>query len=102
MLRKGDFYFEHVVKTTFGFSSPDAELLKQAAPGLVKLANVLDAHLKGKDYVACGRLTIADFALASMARYWRESTMPLEDFRNIVNWLEGLMRLSAWAEPWPG
>ena len=60
-----------------------------------------DAHLQGKDYAACGRLTIADFALASMARYWRESTMPLDDFRNIVNWLEGLMRLSAWAEPWP-
>ena len=51
--------------------------------------------------MACGRLTIADFALASMATHWRESEMPLEGFPNIVRWLDGLMGIPAWAEPWP-
>ena len=27
--------------------------------------------------------------------------MPFETFPNIVRWLDGLMRLPAWAEPWP-
>jgi glutathione S-transferase len=95
------FYFEYIVKATFGMGPPDVESLKAAVPGLVKLAKVLDAHLAGKSHVACGRLTIADFQLASMATYWRESKMPLEDFPNIVNWLTGLQRIPAWAEPWP-
>jgi len=51
--------------------------------------------------VTCGRLTIADFQLASMATYWRESEMPMEAFPNIVRWIDGLMRLPAWADPWP-
>ncbi len=71
----GPFYFEHVVKATFGIG--------------------------GRTYVACGRLTIADFQLASMATFWRESHMPLEGSSNIVRWIDGLKRNPAWSDPWP-
>ena len=97
----GPFYFEHIVKTTFGFGKPDSESLKAKVPDLVRFAKVLDGHLQGRTYAACGRLTIADFQLASMATYWRESEMPFDSFPNIVRWLDGLMRIPAWAEPWP-
>ena len=97
----GPYYFEHMVKTTFGFGTPNSESLKAKAPELVRYAKVLDGHLAGRSHVACGRLTIADFQLASMASYWRKSEMPLEAFPNIVRWIEGLMRIPAWAEPWP-
>jgi glutathione S-transferase len=97
----GPFYFEHVVKATFGMGPPDSAALQRKAPGLAKCAKVLDGHLAGRDHVACGRLTIADFQLASMASYWRESEMKLEAFPNIVRWLDGLMRIPAWADPWP-
>lgn len=70
-----------------------------AVPGLLRFAEVLDGHLEGRNGVACDRLTIADFALASVASHWRKSEMPLETFTNIVHWLEGLMRLPAWKEP---
>ena len=97
----GSFYFEHIVKSTFGMGPPDSESLKAKVPGLQKFASVLDGHLAGRNHVACGRLTIADFQLASMAAYWRESEMPLEEFPNVVRWLDGLMRIPAWADPWP-
>jgi glutathione S-transferase len=97
----GPFYFEHVVKATFKMGPPDRELLKSKVADLMKYGAVLDAHLAGKSYAACGRLTIADFQLASMATDWRESEMPFETFPNIVRWLEGLMRIPAWAQPWP-
>jgi glutathione S-transferase len=97
----GPFYFEHVVKSTFGLGPPDHEALKSGLPNLLKFAAVLDGHLAGLNYAACGRLTIADFQLASMATYWRESEMPLEAYPNIVRWIEGLMRIPAWANPWP-
>ena len=95
------FYFEHVVRATFGLGPPDRELLKSRAGELRRYATVLDGHLAGRTYVACSRLTIADFQLSSMATYWRESEMPLEAFPNIVRWIDGLMRIPAWAEPWP-
>ena len=95
------FYFEHIVKATFGIGQPDREQLKRKIPDLVKFATVLDGHLQGRRYVACGRLTIADFQLASMATYWRESEMPIEAFSNIVHWIDELMRIPAWADPWP-
>jgi len=95
------FYFEHIVKTTFGFAEPDLASLPAHIPELQRWAQVLDGHLAGRDWVACGRLTIADFQMASMATYWRQSQMPFEDYPNIVRWLDGLARLPAWADPWP-
>jgi glutathione S-transferase len=95
------FYFEHVVKATFGLGSPDREALKPKVGDLVKYAGVLDGHLAGRTHVACGRLTIADFQLASMAADWRAAEMPLAEFSNVVAWLDGLMRIPAWAHPWP-
>ena len=95
------FYFEHVVKTTFGIGPPDTESLKSKAADFVRYAKVLDDHLQNRSYVAFERLTIADFQLASMATHWRQSHMPLESFPNIVRWIERLMRIPAWADPWP-
>jgi glutathione S-transferase len=95
------FYFEHIVKATFAIGPPDTHSLTSKVPGLLRFANVLDAHLAGRAYVTCERLTIADFQLASMAAYWRESAMPLETSPHIVRWLDGLMRIPAWSDPWP-
>jgi glutathione S-transferase len=95
------FYFEHVVKATFGIGPPDRESLVTKTANLARYAGVLDGHLAGRDYVACDRLTIADFALASMACDWKQAEMPLEPFPNIVRWLDGLMGIAAWTDPWP-
>ena len=97
----GPFYFEHIVKPQFKIGTPDSAALVAKVPNLKKFATVLDAHLQGKDYVACNRLTIADFQLASMARYWRDAEMPFDEFPHIARWLDGLMHIPAWANPWP-
>lgn len=95
------FYFEHIVKATFGMGEPDRDHLKLKAADLAKFATVLDGRLEGRRHVACDRLTIADFQLASMATYWRQSEMPMQAFPNIIRWIDGLMRIPAWADPWP-
>lgn len=98
----GPFYFEHVVKPTFGLGAPDSAALQSCVPELKTLAAILESHLASHTFVAGDRLTIADFQLASMACYWRESEMPLDGFPHIVRWLDSLLRLPAWANPWPG
>jgi len=95
------FYFEHVVKPTFKIGKPDSAALTGKREYLFRWAKVLDGHLAGRSYVACERLTIADFQLASMASYWREAEMPLEPFPNVVSWIDRLMHTPAWADPWP-
>ena len=97
----GNFYFEHIIKPQFHLGAPDRDALKEEIPGLLTLAKILDDHLAGRDYVACDRLTIADFQLAAMATDWREAEMPLGEYPNIVRWLDGLMKIPAWANPWP-
>jgi glutathione S-transferase len=77
-------YFEHIVKATFGLGSPNRSATEPRIPDLMRYATVLDGHLDGRTHVACGRLNIADFQLASMATYWRVSEMPFESFRNVV------------------
>lgn len=97
----GPYYFEHVVKATFKIGEPDRAALVGKDKDLRKLAKLLDAHLAGREYVACGRLTIADFQLASMANYWQEAEMPFGEFPNLTAWLERLKEIPAWADPWP-
>lgn len=97
----GPFYFEHVVKRTFHIGEPDRAELTAALPDLHKLAPVLEGRLATRDFVACGRLTIADFQLASMACEWHDAEMPFGDYPNIARWLDRLMDIPAWAEPWP-
>lgn len=97
----GPYYFEHVVKPDFGFGTPDRDALKRCDKELAPFARVLDAHLAGRRYAACGRLTIADFQLASMAADWRRAEMPLDAFPNVVAWLDRLADIPAWADPWP-
>ncbi|NJN52845.1 MAG: glutathione S-transferase family protein, partial [Gammaproteobacteria bacterium] len=95
------FYFEHVIKSQFGLGPPDQALLSAKTADFVRFATVLNGHLSGREHLACGRLTIADFQAASMATHWRQAQMPMNDYPNIVRWLEGLNRLPAWANPWP-
>lgn len=97
----GPFYVEHIVKKTFNMGPPDAAVLAKATKNCEKFAKVLDTHLEGRDFAAAGRLTIADFSLGSMARYWREAEMPFENSPNIPRWLDNLMTIPAWKDPWP-
>ena len=97
----GPFYFQHIAKRTFNVGPPDRASLKAAVPDLLRYGKVLDGHLSGRNHVACGRLTIADFQLASMAADWREAEMPLQGFADVTRWLAGLMQIPAWADPWP-
>lgn len=97
----GPFYFEHVIKPRFHLGEPDRTALADALPELRRLAALLDAHLETRDHIACGRLTIADFQLASMACEWREAGMPFGDYPHIVRWLDRLQAIPAWAQPWP-
>ena len=97
----GQFYFERIIKPMIGMGEPDQALLDKTLPTFHELAEILDAHLASRSYLACARLTIADFCVAAMLPEWQAERLPLPDYPNVMAWHERLMALPAWSDPWP-
>jgi len=97
----GPIYFETFVKPTLGFGSPDREAIARSVPNVEKHAPVLDAHLAKHEFVANDRLSIADFCLGAMLPQWQELAIPLEPYPNVQRWLDRLLAIEAFREPWP-
>lgn len=68
------------------------------------LLDRLEAHLGGHEFLAAGRLSIADFSIAGMMTYFRTAVFPFREFPNLTRWYAGLEALAAWREtavaPW--
>jgi glutathione S-transferase len=58
----------------------------------------LDRHLAGHDWLAAGRLTIADIALYAYVSVAEEAGLTLSDFPSVLRWLQRLQALPAFAE----
>jgi len=97
----GGLYFERVIKSRFGLGGPDAGKVEEATGFFHQLAQVLDGHLRGREYLLGDRLTLADFFVARMLPYARESEMPLDDYGEVARWHGQLMALPAWRDPFP-
>lgn len=98
----GPFYFEHYVRPLIGLGAPDDARLVPLVSQFHTVARVLDSMLEGRAYLACDRLTIADFIVGALLPDWKEQAMPLADYRNVRRWLdETLMPIEAFRAPWP-
>jgi len=94
-------FFQRYIKAAFGLGSPDPAEIEDATGFFNTFAATLNDHLKDRDTIACNRLTVADFAVASVLPYAKEAELPLEPFAEIQRWHEGLMALPAWRDPFP-
>lgn len=61
---------------------------------------VLDARLKGRDYVATDSLTIADLSLIGYLYYGKELPFDLGEFPNISAWLDRIKALPGFKMPY--
>jgi glutathione S-transferase len=68
------------------------------------LAKLLDAHLRGRDFLAGDEITLADFSVAAMMMYVRPARFPFDVFAAIGAWYTRIEGLEAWrasaAGPW--
>jgi len=77
---------ERLVKKLAGWGPPDEAIVKQGTEEFTTYAKVLDQSLEGKQYV-CGRLTIADFALAPYAAIAESCGLDFAPYPNARTWL---------------
>jgi glutathione S-transferase len=88
--------FERAVKRFFGGGAPDPVEVEKGLQRFHRAAKVLDGHLRGRTYVCCDRLTLADFALAADLTMAEPAQLPLEDYGEIRRWAGRLAELPAW------
>ncbi|MCB1515458.1 MAG: glutathione S-transferase family protein [Hyphomicrobiaceae bacterium] len=97
----GRLFWENYVKRAFGLGEPNEAEVADATRYFLEFAQVLDAHLEGRDHIVDGGLTIADFGVASMLPTAAEGKLPLTEFAQIRRWHDNLLKIPAWREPWP-
>ncbi len=88
--------FERAVKRLFGGGAPDPVEVEKGLQRFNRAASVLDAHLRGRQYVCGDGLTIADFAIGAALTMAEPAQLPLESYGEIRRWAGKLAELPAW------
>ena len=78
--------FERIVKKLAGLGAPDEAVVKVGIEEFAARASVLEQSLGTKEYL-CGRLTIADFALAPLAALAASCGLDFEPYPRAKAWL---------------
>jgi glutathione S-transferase len=97
----GVYYFEHIIKPMLGMGGPDAAAIEKARAGFMRFGAVLNDHMRGRKFLACDTITVADFAVAITFPYAEKAHIPVAEFPEIQRWHERLSELPAWREPFP-
>lgn len=94
------FIRERVSKKLMG-GVPDATEIARGEAQLPPAAAMLDAHLAGRDWIAQGRLTLADFAVVAPLMHSARAHLPLGGYGNLQTWFARLRETPAWAATEP-
>lgn len=82
--------FERVIKKVTGQGAPDEAAIKIGTADFATFSTVLDAWLADKEYVA-GRLSIADFALASHCSLAPACGLDVTPHPNVGRWMDRML-----------
>ncbi len=83
-------YFEEVVIAPLMGVSENTARISEANRLLALHGPILDGHLRDRDFVVGGTVTLADFDLAAPLSQMTRSKVPYNKFPNIMRWAKGL------------
>ena len=88
--------WECVIKGMMNLGGPDDHEVKRGERLFGEVAPILDAQLKGKQWVLGDTLTLADLALSAPLTVTEPAKLPLSCYPNIQSWLGRMQNLDAW------
>ena len=88
--------WENWMKGLFGMGERDATAAARGERELAQFAAVLDAHLRGREWISGPGLTLADFAIAVSLMRVKEASISLADYPQIRAWFERVQALEVW------
>ena len=83
-------------KMVGGSGGPDPVEIERGEALLTAAADVLDAHLAGKEWIAQDRLTLADLAIASPLMHTAAAQLPVTGYANLQAWFARVKARDAW------
>jgi glutathione S-transferase len=98
----GVFYWEFVIKPTFGDRTVDNKAIEEATGDFHRFAAVLEDTLSNRAWLIGNRLSYADFRVATALPFAEASRLPVQRYSHIMSWHERLCQLPAWSNPFKG
>jgi glutathione S-transferase len=90
--------FEKASKWVLGLGPPDPAFIARGEQNFNRFAAVLNNSLRDKTWLACNRLTLADFSIGGLVPSAQRMELPIGRFPEICRWYERLASLPAWQE----
>jgi glutathione S-transferase len=97
----GIFIFERVIKKALNMGEPDAAEIKKGEERFNRFAQVLNDHLKGREWLVGDSLTLADFSVGSFLDLAEMAEYPLKPYGEITRWYRNVQQLPAWQSSAP-
>ena len=88
--------FERGVKPLLGLGQPDPVEVERGLRSFNAAATILDAHLKGREFISGDRLSLADFSVAADLILEPFVQLPLGPYAEIRRWGATMTELPAW------
>jgi len=79
-----------------GSGGPDPAEIQRGESLLAAAAQVLDAHLSSRQWIAQDELTLADMAIAAPLMHTAAAQLPVLEYANLQGWFERIQALDAW------
>ncbi|WP_052951543.1 glutathione S-transferase family protein [Devosia soli] len=90
----------HTAKSFIG--DPDPQVVEGTTNDFKRFATILDSTLADRDWLVGGKLTYADFCVASALPYAEQGLIPLDIFPHIRARHDRVNDIDAWREPFAG
>jgi glutathione S-transferase len=88
--------FERFVKQLFGQGDPDPEKVERGEREFREFGQVLDQHLRGRDWLVGRGMTLADVSVGCWLTCEALGRYPMAGFTEIARWHGNLQSLPAW------
>ena len=93
--------WENWMKGLFGMGERDPVAVARGERELAQFAGVLDAHLRGRQWVSGRGVTLADYAVAVSLMRVKEASISLAEYPELVAWFERVQALEVWKRTQP-
>lgn len=98
--RAGDvFYFWRLIAPTFMDFQPAQSVFDEAMADWRQFMAVLDGQLQGREWLVGGRLSYADFRVATCFPFAEAAGLPIADYPQVQRLADQLAQIDAWRDP---
>ena len=98
----GTYTFENVTMVDVPGWRRNLMALEEAEADFHQLGGILDEVLAKRDWLVGGKLSYADFRVATALPFAGAASIPLAGYGNIQRWHDRLLEIDAWREPFAG